>query len=176
MYIILNLIIIDIKYIKKIFYIYYIFSSFLCCKLFYYKENEGNILKLKLLLILKRIFVPRINSLPMILQSISITLFCLQINYNKYLGKIITFLGPLSFGVYLVHEHPLVRSYFIGNLFSKDSNNLTVNKIILLISSRGFLIYLISSLIDFLRKKFFELLRIKNLLVFLEKKMFQLLE
>lgn len=78
------------KGIKKIFFcigclITYILSSFLCCKLHYYTVMEMNNRKLKLLLILKNIFIPRINSLPMILQSLSLTLFFLQINYNIYI-------------------------------------------------------------------------------------------
>ncbi len=58
----------------------------------------------------------------MILQSISIILIAMSINYNKYISKIICFFGPLTFGVYLIHEQSLVRGKFIRNLFSRDSN------------------------------------------------------
>ena len=47
--------------------------------------------------------------------------FRFGIKYNKYLAKIISFIGPLTFGVYLIHEHTLIRAHIIRNLFAKDS-------------------------------------------------------
>ena len=110
----------------------------------------------------------------MILQSISVTVFCLQISYNKFIGKIICFLGPLTFGVYLIHEHPLVRANFIRNLFSQYSQNLAIKKVIYLVFKKSILIFLTCSLIDFIRKIIFDILRIKTLLIFIEKKIFNL--
>ena len=47
----------------------------------------------KIILLFSRLFVMRINSVPMILQAISITIFFTQIKYNKYIAKIISFIG-----------------------------------------------------------------------------------
>ena len=60
-------------------------------------QNESGYYKTKLMIYLKQILAQRISSLPMILKSISALLFLTQIKYNKYLAKIITFIGPLTF-------------------------------------------------------------------------------
>ena len=57
---------------------------------------------MKIISILKELFAIRIYLLPMISQSISITLLLTQIKYNKYFAKIITYIGPLTFGIYLI--------------------------------------------------------------------------
>ena len=43
-----------------------------------------------------------------IIQSISVCLFFLQIPYNKYIGKVICFFGPLAFGIYLIHDNNII--------------------------------------------------------------------
>ena len=111
----------------------------------------------------------------MILQSISVLLFFTQIKYNKYLAKIIIFIGPLTFGVYLIHEHPLIRSHIIRNLFSKDSNNLSLNSVVKLILLRDLKILTISACIDYLRHLLFTLLRIRKICIFIEKIYFKLI-
>ena len=163
------------KYCFCLFYLsIYIISSYLCCKLPYYPiANIGGI-KIKIILFLKKIFVERINSITMILQSISISLFFIQINYNKYISKIICFFGPLTFGVYLIHEHELFRAFIIGNLFSKDPINLPIKKVITLVIQRSIYIFLFCSLVDFFRKLLFDILRIRTILLFIEKNIFKL--
>ena len=147
------------------------FSGYFCYKIsFYPMENLNGYYKMQLMKYLKQIFVERISSVPMILQSISILLFLTQIKYNNYLAKIITFIGPLTFGVYLIHEHKLVRAFIIGNLFTKDSNNLPLHYIIKLILLRSLKIFAISACIDYLRYILFNLLRIRKIIIFLLKK------
>jgi hypothetical protein len=107
----------------------------------------------------------------MIIQAISITLFFSQLKYNKFIGKIITFFGPLTFGVYLIHCHIYVRDIILGNLFRKDSNNLSLKMVIFLVIYRGFLIFIICSIIDYIRHLIFILFRIKKICMFLEKKL-----
>jgi hypothetical protein len=53
---------------------------------------------------LKNLFSIRINLLPMIIQTFTIIIFITQLNINKYISKVITFIGPLTFDVYLIHE------------------------------------------------------------------------
>ena len=109
----------------------------------------------------------------MILQSISILLFLTQIKYNKHLDKIITFIGPLTFGVYIIHEHTLIRALFIKNLFNKDSSNLPLYSVINLILLRALKIFTISAFIDYLRHILFTLLRIRKICIFIEKIIFK---
>ena len=155
------------KLIFNLIYIIIFFGSTLLC--FYLPFYKGKFSKLIIIIKIKQVFCHRINSFTMILQSISLTLFFSQIKYNKLVGEIITFLGPLTFGVYLIHENKYIRSNIIGNLFKKDSLNLPLIKIIFLVIYRGILIFLICSMIDYLRNLIFMKIKIRKLCIYLEK-------
>jgi len=152
--------------------IIFYYSTYFCYKISIYPMKKGKY-KIKLMIFLKQIFVGRISSVPMILQSISVLLFLTQLEYNKYLAKIITFIGPLTFGIYLIHEHPLIRKFIISNLFIKDSNILSLYFIIKLILLRSLKIFIISACIDYLRYTLFTLLRIRKICIFIEKIIFK---
>lgn len=142
----------------------FIFSTFICYILQYYKIP-----------ILKNIFTMRINSFPMILQSISIILLVININYNKYIGRIICFFGPLTFGIYLIHEHELIKGTFIRNIFSKESNQLKKYLVVKLVFLRSIYIFFICSFIDYIRYIIFQyLLRIKKFCILIEKNIIKL--
>lgn len=100
---------------KFIFCILYLnifyYSTYFCYNIsFYPMQNVNWNYKTKLMIYLKQTFVQRKSSVPMILQIISVLLFLTQIKYNKYLYTIINFIGPLTFGIYLMHEHTLIRA------------------------------------------------------------------
>jgi surface polysaccharide O-acyltransferase-like enzyme len=103
------------------------FSTFFC---FYFSDyspkNSDGIFKMKIMEYLKLLFVLRINSFPMILQSISLTLLLTYIKYNKYLVKIIIFIGPLTFGVYLIHMHKIIIRIIIEKLYLTEPYNLSL--------------------------------------------------
>ena len=176
-------------YFGKFKYNYYGFKKFIFCilnlNIFYYStyfcynisfypmQNLSGYYKSKLMIYLKQVFVLRISSVPMILQSISVLLFLTQIKYNKYLAKIITFIGPLTFGVYLIHDNNLIRVFIIKNLFSKDPNNLPLHSVLKLILLRALKIFAITACIDYLRHILFSLLRIRKLCIFIEKIIFK---
>ena len=148
----------------------YISSSLICYYfgVFYYDSV--------LLLKLKALYIQRINSFPMLAQSFSIILFLMQLKYNKYLGKIILFIGPLTFGVYLIHEHPLVRSYIIRELFNKDPINLSLKAVIKLTIFKAFIVFMICTIIDYFRELLFRLLRIRQFCIFIMNKITQIFE
>ena len=143
------------------------FGSTLLC--FYLPQYKGKYTQRKIVTKMMQVFCHRINSLTMILQVISITLFFSQIKYNKFIGKIITFLGPLTFGVYLIHDNEYIRIYFIGNLFKKDSYNLSLEQVISLVLYRSLLVFIICSIIDYFRHLIFMLFRIRKICIFFEK-------
>ena len=152
----------------------FFYSTYFCYNIsFYPMQNIKGYYQAKLMIYLKQIFIKRISSVPMILQSISILLFLTQIKYNKHLDKIITFIGPLTFGVYIIHEHTLIRALFIKNLFNKDSSNLPLYSVINLILLRALKIFTISAFIDYLRHILFTLLRIRKICIFIEKIIFK---
>ncbi len=150
------------------------FSNYFCINISLYPMKEVNgYYKIKLMIYLKQIFVNRISSIPMIIQSISFLLFLTQIKFNnKYLTKIITFIGPLTFGIYLIHEHNFIRSFIIRNLFTKDSNNLPLHSVIKLILLRSLKIFTICTCIDYLRHILFVLLRIRKICTIIGKIIF----
>jgi hypothetical protein len=154
----------------------YVLSSLICYKLIYYEvDSLKNKLMKKILIKFKQLFILRINSIPMILQSLSIILLVINIKYNKYLSAIICFFGPLTFGIYLIHEHELIRRRIIKNLFSKYSKQLTKILVIKLVFIRSIYIFFICSFIDYLRYIIFEyFLRIKKICIYIEKNILRL--
>ena len=100
----------------------------------------------------------------------------MHIKINKFLRKIICFFGPLSFGVYLIHDNRFIRALIIKPLFKNYSSNLKLSYIILLIVIKGFQILCFCFFIDFLRNIIFIILKIKKLCIFFDKKINNLLK
>ena len=132
-------------YNKKIIYcliyiIIFFTSGFISYYFSYYNEkliNRNIILNLKILLSYRN------NSLTSITEAISLSLFLYQIHYNKFIEKVINFIGPLTFGVYLIHENKLIRKYIISNLFTNPTNHYDENSIIFIVFLKAFIIFLI---------------------------------
>ena len=110
------------------------------------------------------------NSSLKIIQSLTTCLFFMQIDYNKYIAKIISFFGPLVFGVYLIHSHPLMFKNVLGHAFDNQPRNLNLNSIISLLLTKSFTTLFFCLFIDYLRHLLFPLLRIKKILFFIETK------
>ena len=149
----------------------YSFSTFLFYKSF---NKELAIIKgyykSKIIKILNQIITENYDSPIKIIQSISMTLFFLQIKYNKYLSKIISFFGPLTFGIYLMHDNKLIKSKIVSKLFMNEPINLSLNSTIILFLVKGLKIFFICIFIDYLRHLIFALLRIKKFCIFFEKR------
>ena len=157
--------IIKIKKKNKFFYIINM-AVFICSSLLSYYLTKKRIKKFKFI---KHLFKRRYNSFAMTLQVISLSLFISHIKYNKYLSKIISFFGPLTFGVYLIHDNKLVRKYIIESIFKKYSSNLENNFIIYLVLIRGLQVLIICLIIDYFRYILFKILKIRQLCVIIEK-------
>ena len=127
--------------------------------------------KIKLPLIILKMVNENYNSLFKVIQSISICLFFLQINYNKYLGKIICFLGPLVFGTYLIHTNKIIFVNALNIIFDKQPRDSTLNSILSLLLIKSLKTLIICLVIEYFRHLLFTLLRIKKILIFLETKM-----
>ena len=161
--------------IKKIIFIIiciliFSLSTYYCFYFKYYSlDNSKGPLKKKIIKILKELFILRISSLPMILQSISITLLLTQMKYKKYLTKIIIFLGPLTFGVYIIHMYPITLNLLIRKYFEKEPNNISLSTVMKLILIRSLQIFGICFIIDYLRYILFLILRIRKLCILIEK-------
>ena len=96
---------------------------------------------------------------------ISICFICIFSNLDiksKFIQKLISFLAPLTYGVYLIHNHSIIFHYVIKPyyfwLLKYSSFKLVI--IIILESSK---IFIICSFIDYLRLVLFKLLRIMEI-------------
>lgn len=97
---------------------------------------------------------------PLILFSaIFLFLFFLRLKLGDFSRKCVCFFAPLSFSVYLIHTHPLVFNHIIGGNFSflgREPWYVLVGGVL----TSTFGIYLICTLVDFLRKNLFQLCKI----------------
>ena len=145
------------KYIYCFFWLFiFSFSTFLF-NLSYNNEvsNINGYFKRIFFKLKNRIINENYDSPIKVMQSISITLFFLQIKFNKYLSKIISFFGQLSFGIYLIHINKLVKLNLLRNIFMNDLNDLNLNSTIIIILVKDFKIFFICIFIDYLRNNMF---------------------
>lgn len=84
-----------------------------------------------------------------------------KFKHGKTSEKIISFFAPLTFGVYLIHDEPLIRSNFITD---KMTFLTELNPALMIVSLIGIsvAIWLVCSLIDKLRLEFFKLIKVKQ--------------
>ena len=159
---------------KLIFCLICLFIYYFSTSLFYKSiNNEFNNIKgyykRKIIDLLNRIITEDYDSPIKVMQSISMTLFFLQIKYNKYLSKIISFLGQFVFGIYLIHNNRIIGKNLLPKLFMSEPKNLSLNLTIFLVLMKTLIIFLICIFFDFLRHLIFTFLRIRKICLFLEK-------
>ena len=111
---------------------------------------------------------------PTILMSgIFLILFFSNYRLNPALKRIVSLFSSTSFGVYLIHEHPLIRAIIIKNRFvgyaSLSIDKLLVNVIFIVI-----FIYIICSFLDYIRLCFFNKLNIKQRIRLIEIKLLKM--
>jgi len=158
------------KYVYCFLYIFiYFFSSYLYIKVENNSLYLGNFyVSKKIIIYLKKMLSMKYDSFLKISQSITACLFFLQINYSKPIAKAICFLGPLSFGIYLIHIHPLMFSNVLRHIFDKDLNNINLYSTIILILIKASKMFFFCLIIDYFRNLLFYFLRIKKLCIFFE--------
>ena len=154
----------------------YIIINFLYYIIFNYRINslDGG-LRLKLIKRLKQLLTENFDSNLKVIQTISIISILLEINYNKYLGKIISFIGTLTFGVYLIHFNNYIKSDVLCKLFNNERTNIGIFSVYRLFITKSLLIFIICLIIDYLRYILFNLLKIRNICIILEKKILEIL-
>ena len=166
--------------LKKFFYCFICFFIYYLSSYLYYKSffNELPIRKghyqKQIILILKGILTERFDSFLKIAQSIFVCLFFMQISYNKYIAKIICFLGPLVFGIYLIHAHPLINDNVLKHVFDNEPKDLRLNSVIKFVLWKSFKIFFFGIFVDYFRNLLFNLLRLKKIFMFVEVKMYEI--
>ena len=175
----------EIKYYgnkKKNIFFFIEFLIYILTSIIYYfiiNYNMNNLtgeIKLKIIINLRQLLTENYDSNLKVIQSISIILFLLQINYNKYLGKIISFIGTLTFGVYLIHNNQYITNDILNNLFNNEQNNISTLSAFILFMRKGLLIFIICIIIDYLRYLLFNLLKIRKICIIFDKKLFEILK
>jgi surface polysaccharide O-acyltransferase-like enzyme len=170
---------IDYIGIKKILFCFIaLFIFLLSC--FLYTKNDDNQKKKKyeeiLFFFYKNLLNKNFDSFLKLIQSISITLLFLQIKYNKYIAKIISFFGPLTFAVYLIHMNHIFCDNIITNIFKNDKKDLNLNSLMILVIIKCFKIFFICCFIEYLRHILFTILKIKKLFIFIEKFVWKIMD
>ena len=104
-----------------------------------------------------------------VIISTCIIIICskLEINFIVF-QKIISFFAPLTFGVYLIHNHLIVRNKIIAKNYSWLLKYHSY-KLISMEMLEGLKIFVYCSFIDFIRLLLFKLFRIRQICIFIDK-------
>ena len=95
------------------------------------------------------------------MAAIFLLLFFANLKISNFWKKIIGFLSPMAFGVYLIHVHPLVFLGILKEGFTEYASLPWVLEILAVLGTAA-VIYLICSLIDFIRLQLFKALHIRQ--------------
>jgi hypothetical protein len=114
-------------------------------------------------------YLIKYTSPTILLCAVFLLLFFKDIKYNKLAIRFIRFFAPLSFGVYLLHEEPLIRDNFIREKFYWYAE---FNPIVLIIAVvlTAIAVWLIGSFADRIRLLIFDILKIRKICIWIEVK------
>ena len=109
------------------------------------------------------------TSLPILLASIALLFFFCNLKLHRFpfLVRTIQVLSPSAFSVYLLHTQSLPWFFFLADRFVWCTS-LRVWKLIPVILGIAIGIYLVCSVIDFVRRMLFRILHIRALSIKLE--------
>lgn len=107
------------------------------------------------------------NSITVVLQSIFLFNAFQQLKIKEGFGKGISFFAKAAFGVYLIHENPMIVERLIRNQFIGLTGFPAILTLISVLAS-AIAIYLMCTVIELFRIYLFKLLRIKKLITFFE--------
>ena len=110
------------------------------------------------------------NCSPFIfLAAVFLVLFFANLRISDFWKKVIGFLAPMSFGVYLIHVHPLVFFGILKDRFVEYAALPWILEILAVLGTAA-VIYLICCLIDFVRLNLFKILHIRQKLDSIEER------
>lgn len=110
-----------------------------------------------------------------IISSIALFLFFINVKFTALQMKIIGFFSPMALSVYIIHANPLIWNHFVKDFAARYVQYDSIVFIILIVVS-ALTIYLVCSLIDYIRIKIFQLARVKRFSEFLDCKLSSLIE
>lgn len=102
------------------------------------------------------------TSPTIIASGIFLFIFFKNLNPPKFFCKVIAFLSPLAFSVYIIHVHPLVWQHLMKDWF-RPLADLPTPLMVVAVIGAALGLYLACSLIDLLRHYLFRLVRLQKL-------------
>lgn len=103
-------------------------------------------------------------------QAIMLVLFASKLKLSATTIRFVKFFAPVTFGVYLIHEQPLITNTFIVGKFAEYTDSSCVGMVAAAIGT-ALCIWFICSVIDRGRLILFDLINVKGGAVCLEKKL-----
>ena len=101
-------------------------------------------------------------AITMILASVFLLLFCLNLKISNTARKMIMVFSPATLGIYLIHVHPLVFEYIFKDAFVSFAHQPCILMIAYTLAAT-LVIFLLCAAIDLLRIQLFKLLRVAAL-------------
>lgn len=101
-----------------------------------------------------------------LLMAVSLFLFCIKIDFKEtgLVSKIITWFAPMSFSVFLIHMHNLVKkNLLINSKLILSIANLPASLMLIKLIVILLVIYVVCSMIDYFRIKLFKVFKIRLL-------------
>lgn len=103
------------------------------------------------------------TSITVVITAISLVILFKRIRMSRLTKKVVSFLTPMTFSVYLIHNNDLIQEYVFDNV-SKEISLQPLLILILCIFGFAVVVYILCSMIDMLRIKIFKLLKIDYLI------------
>ena len=103
------------------------------------------------------------TSITVVITAISLVILFKRIRMSRLTKKVVSFLTPMTFSVYLIHNNDLIQEYVFDNV-SKEISLQPLPILILCIFGFAVVVYILCSMIDMLRIKIFKLLKIDYLI------------
>lgn len=113
-------------------------------------------------------FLMNYNSPNIVCAGVSLLLLFANLKVDKIV-KPIAFFAPLTFGVYIIHSHPMIWEKLITNRFSVLTELHPV-VFVVAVFVVAIAIFSVCATIEFVRIKIFRVLRVAELCKFIEKK------
>ena len=101
------------------------------------------------------------KSPTIVLAAVCLLLFFEKIRVSSFWEKMIRVFSPMAFGVYLIHNHPLIFSYLLKDRFTDYVAFPWILEILAVLGT-AVIINLICYAIDFIRLKLFKWLHIRH--------------
>lgn len=101
------------------------------------------------------ISIPYYNSIFVLISSIAIFMIFMNVNIKGIIGKIIVFISPSVFGIYLISDNPLIRGILYDKVLHCEKYFNQGIKTITIITIMALIVFISCLLIDFVKRGLF---------------------